>query len=84
MVTVTARRGGRTAIRVPWRALAGATADAAGYLARAVLAVVRVAWNVLPMVLVSAGAWWVYAPAGPITLGLLLLADRAIDARGRP
>jgi ABC-type protease/lipase transport system fused ATPase/permease subunit len=59
-----------------WRAATLAAATAAGHLVRAAPAL-------LGLLLVSAGAWMAWHPAGPLTAGVILLAD-VVASRIRP
>lgn len=68
------RRRQRAAAR--WRAAKLAAATAAGHLVRAAPAL-------LGLVLISAGAWMAWHPAGPLTAGVILLAD-VVASRVRP
>lgn len=51
-------------------------ASAAGHL---LAWLARYGPGLLAVLLVAAGAWWIYPPAGLITAGALLLADRVTD-----
>lgn len=59
-------------LRRGWRAAKLPAATAAGHLVRAAPGLAG--WG-----LVSGGAWMAWHPAGPITAGVLLLADLVAD-----
>jgi hypothetical protein len=83
VVAMTAARTKRpkAANRVRARMTLPAIADVAGKVLRVGLAVVLAVRGLAALGLMSYGAWLVYPPAGPITAGALLLADRLADDR---
>lgn len=61
--------------------MASSPGDRAATAGAAARVVVRALPGVLGLVLASFGAWLVFEPAGFITAGVLLLADRVATAR---
>jgi hypothetical protein len=58
-----------------------ATAGGAGAVMRALLVTVVAVRGLVALALISYGAWLAYPPAGFVTAGVLLLADRLLDER---
>ena len=72
---MTARiRGSGRAARIRRRA-----PEAAGAAVRMALLTLVAVRGLAALLLISAGAWMAYPPAGPITAGALILADRIAD-----
>jgi hypothetical protein len=82
VVAMTAARAKRPKAANRVRAMTlPAIADMAGKVLRVGLAVVLAVRGLAALGLMTYGAWLVYPPAGPITAGVLLLADRLADER---
>lgn len=68
-------------VAIGWR---GHAAAAAGLVIRALVVAVMAVRGLVALALISYGAWLAYPPAGFMTAGVLLLADRMLDERKEP